>query len=198
MSQNMSEVIVYDVDSLKLILIICITLELLHIILVHLCLRTSNDVIDMKVELAQTERELKTIKSVQVQFTQHSKLSRKKLKNENKIKNITDAEAPFGSLAIKLLNYLKFSCYIGIYFTFPDSANTAANLANGITSMNGFNLDMNTASSIIKLSSNLFWPMSGNSYFYLSEWQVLLLCMMAVRSFLRAILPALLPFIVLG
>ena len=169
------EVIIYDLVSLKVILMICFILELFHIILVHCFIAPNKNVVDMKVELAGVERELKSIKSVQVQFTQHSKLSRKKLKNENKIKNIEEAEIPYKSLVVNIFNYLKITTYIGIYFTFPTDVG-----------------------EVMKISSDLFWPLFGGSYWLISEWQLLFLCQIATRYSLRAILPAILTSIVLG
>ena len=92
--------------------------ELLRILVAYLLAADPSELRSAREERLALQAELATIKSVQLEFVRHSLLSRKVIKLEKQIDEISERQGPLRTRVQRTLQLLRLCLYVGggIYF----------------------------------------------------------------------------------
>lgn len=92
--------------------------EFLRIIIAYLLASPSSEIGKLEAKLLETQLDVSKIKSVQLEFVKHSKLSRELIKLEKQIETIKDKDAPKAKQVAYIFQMIRIAAYVGagVYF----------------------------------------------------------------------------------
>lgn len=110
-------VIPLDASLFALCVLLCLGFELFRILLAFFLAADSSELKTTIAEKASVQAELALIKSIQLEFVQHSLLTRKLIKYDKKLEEIQEKQLPLRSktrTALRVLRQCVYLCF-GVY-----------------------------------------------------------------------------------